>query len=233
MGTPPPVSGWPPWTGTTRPLGGGTKGPGGNSGEPPHPFPQPPLSPPPARERRRETAAERQRPRTLSEGLLQAGGRRRSRGECSCASSASCRPHAHSRITCSRLAALCRRHGPQQHGGARRYADEARLDARLGKAGGQAKARKPPPRPPALTHRRPTGPRTAPTTAWRPVYTQGGRPGEGGGQGWGPRAARQSGGGGNSGAAPHTPPWPAGHEGADPLPPPAAKGASPLPQKEP
>ena len=124
-----------------RPSGGGARGPGGDSGEPSSPSPPPPPSPWVAGGR-----PERRQPRTPLSGPLHPGEGRHSRGECSHAPSAPGRPPAHSRIARCRPAALRRRRGTQQHGGAQECADEAaRLDARPGKAGEQAVARKPPP----------------------------------------------------------------------------------------
>ena len=72
----------------------------------------------------------------------------------------------------------------QQNGGTQECANEAaHSGASLGKAGEQTGAGRPfpTPSPATLTHRQPTGPRSAPTAAWQPrlhVYTRGGRAGD-------------------------------------------------------
>ena len=187
---------------------------------------------------------ERRRPRTPPGGQLHPSEGRHSRSERSRAPSASRRPPAHSCITRCRPAALRRGLGPQPNGGIQVCADEAAgLGARLGKAGEQTVARRPlfhPPQLATLTHRRPTGPRLAPTTARQPrlnVYAQGGCAGEEGGQGRGPRATPQGRGVGNSGAAPpsplpRTPPRPAGRGGASPPPSPRPKGRNPSARRD-
>ena len=208
---PPQSAAGPQGTGTTRPPPRGRRGRrqgagGGQRGTPPAP-PPPPLSPPPPARGRLQAGQRDGGPAPPRRGCCTQG------GDAAAAANAAARqaPRVGRPLTPAQPAA-----------GRRLCADAVGRNSTV--APGDTQTRQP-----ALMR---TRPRPAPTTARRPVYTQGGCAGEGGGQGRGPRAAPEGGGEGNSGAAPPTPPRPAGHGGADPLAPPRPRGRPPSPRKD-
>ena len=205
----PPVGGWPPGTGTTRPPPCGPRGAvpddqGGTAGNRPSPPPPlPPPSPPPpahgwpgAGRRDGSPAPPRGGRGTQGGGTPQPQGAqpRAKRSQ----STAHSLPH-YPLPTGGTAPAPCAATERRQPGMRRQSGPHW---SRPGKGGGADHARRPPlapPLPATPTHRRPTRPRLAPTATRQPrlnVYTQGGCAGEEWGQERGPQAAPPGQGGG-------------------------------------
>ena len=148
---------------------------------------------------------------------------RHSRGKRSRAPSAPGRPPAQSHIT------RCRPATERRHPGMRTRSGP--LLCQPGEDGGADRGEEtsPPPLPATLTHRRPTGPRPAPTTARLPrlhVYTPGGAPETKGDRDGGHRPPHRAGGRGTA-ARPPLPSPPR----SPPAPPPGPRGRPPSPRR--